>query len=300
VPDQLKGIAIFVEAAEAGGFSAAAARLNLSRSAVAKTVARLEQRLATRLFHRTTRSQSLTNEGQAYYEHCKRALAELRAGEALLDSGRQEVSGRLRVTMPVLFGRYCVAPLLMELARQHAGLELVLSFNDRNVDLLNDGFDLAVRNGRLGQGDGLMVRRLAQQRMSLCAAPSYLAARGTPGSTGELSTHEVIAYSRSGRIRAWTFIGEDGTPQEILPEARLRFDDLEVMADAAVRGLGLAWLPAWLIRHRLRTGELVLLLPERCGFAFGCHAVWPQSPQLPHRVRVAIDALAVALPDLMD
>lgn len=128
---RLAGLPVFIEAVEAQGFSAAAARLNLSRSAVGKSVARLEDRLGVRLFHRTTRSQSLTEDGQAFYEHCLRALAEIRAGEAMLESGRLEVAGRLRVSMPVLFGRRCVAPILAGLAGKHPKLELDLSFSDR-------------------------------------------------------------------------------------------------------------------------------------------------------------------------
>src|SRR5882757_11056332 len=127
--DRLTGVGIFVETVEAGGFSAAATRLNLSRSAVGKTVARLEQRLGVRLFHRTTRSQSLTEDGQAFYERCLKALEEIRQGEAMLESGRREVAGRLRVSMPVLFGRRCAAPLLVGLARRHPKLELELNFS---------------------------------------------------------------------------------------------------------------------------------------------------------------------------
>src|SRR5579859_1450539 len=128
--DRLTGVSIFVETVDAGGFSAAAARLNLSRSAVGKTVARLEDRLGVRLFHRTTRRQSLTDDGQVFYERCLRALEELRVGELLLESGRQEAVGRLRVSMPVLFGRRCVAPILTRLALGHPKLELDLNFTD--------------------------------------------------------------------------------------------------------------------------------------------------------------------------
>src|SRR5664280_1748699 len=134
--DSLDGVAVFVEAVEAGGFARAAERLALTRSAVGKTVARMEARLGVRLFHRTTRSQSLTEDGQNYYERCLRALEELRAGEALLESGRREVSGKLKVSMPVLFGRYCVGPVLLELAQEHATLELDLRFSDAVVDLI--------------------------------------------------------------------------------------------------------------------------------------------------------------------
>ncbi|WP_308365780.1 MULTISPECIES: LysR substrate-binding domain-containing protein [unclassified Microbulbifer] len=293
--DHLTGISVFVEAVEAGSFSAAAERLHLSRSAVAKTIARLEERLGTRLFHRTTRSQSLTTEGQLYYEHCKQALQELRAGEALLESGRKTVSGRLRVSMPVLFGRYCVAPVLTELARRHPELALELSFSDRNVALIEDGFDLAVRSGRLA-GEGLVSRRIARHRMSLCAAPAYLEERGTPDTLDDLRSHDRIVYQNAGRRRSWLFPRENDRPMEIEPEARLYFDDLEAIADAAATGMGLAWLPSWLIQPRLQTGTLVPVLEKVPPFTIDIHALWPQTPRLPYRIRVAIDALVEALP----
>ena len=218
--DRLTGVSVFVEAVEAGGFSAAAARLNLSRSAVGKTIARLEMRLGARLFHRTTRNQNLTEDGQAFYERCMRALDEIRMGEAMLDSGRREIAGRLRVSMPVLFGRRCVAPVLTELARQHPKLELDLDFSDRRVDLLEDGFDLAVRNGALGEGAGLMARRISYQRMTVCAAPAYLGARGSPRTPEELSLRRrrlwtVRAHSPlvvSTRRRAATHCDAAGSP----------------------------------------------------------------------------------------
>jgi DNA-binding transcriptional LysR family regulator len=297
--DRLTGVSVFVEAVEAGGFSAAAERLNLSRSAVGKTIARLEMRLGARLFHRTTRSQNLTEDGHAFYERCQRALDEIRTGEAMLDSGRREIAGRLRVSMPVLFGRHCVAPVLTELARRHPKLELDLDFSDRRVDLLEDGFDLAIRNGALGEGAGLMARRLAYQRMTVCAAPAYLQAHGAPRTPGEIGDYDAIAYGRSGRILPWSFPRDKAPPVIVTPRTRLRFDDLEAIADAAVAGMGLAWLPCWLIRGRGASGELVRVLEDWPGAVFDIYTVWPQTPHLPLRVRVAVDTLAKALPKLM-
>jgi DNA-binding transcriptional LysR family regulator len=180
VRENLDGVAVFVEAAEAGGFARAADRLALTRSAVGMTIARLEARLGVRLFQRTTRSQSLTEDGQIYYERCLRALEELRRGAALLESGRREVSGRLKISMPLLFGRYCVAPILLELAERHPKLELDLRFSDQLVDLVAEGFDLAIRNHTAGPGATLQTKKIASQRKVVCAAPNYLAARGKP------------------------------------------------------------------------------------------------------------------------
>ncbi|WP_223646166.1 LysR family transcriptional regulator [Corallococcus sp. EGB] len=297
--DPLQGVAVFVEAVEAGGFSAAAAKLNLSRSAVGKTVARLEERLGVRLFHRTTRSQGLTQDGQVFYERCLRALGELRAGEALLESGKQEVAGRLRVSMPVIYGRHCVAPILRDLARAHPKLELDLSFSDRLVDLLEDGFDLVIRNAGiqgLAAGDGLTARRVGFQRMSVYASPAYLRKHGTPRTLEALSGHEAIRYVRSGTTRSWLFPREDGSNVELVPQSRLRFDDLEAILDAAVAGMGLAWLPCWLIQDLVRDKKLVRVLTDLPSLCFDVHALWPTTPHLPVRVRVAIDALAAKLP----
>ncbi len=298
--DRLDGIAVFVQAVETGSFAAAAARLNLSRSAVGKTVARLEARLGVRLFHRTTRSQSLSEDGQIYYERCLRALAELRTAEAMLESGRKQVTGRLRVTMPVLFGRYCVAPILLDLARQHPGLELDVSFSDRVVDLTEEGFDLAIRNGPLRSGAGLMTRRLAYQRMVVCAAPAYLETRGVPLSIADLADHDAVLYWRADLHRTWLFPNSDNPTVEIVPPARIRLDDLEAIADAAVTGAGLAWLPCWLIRGRVRKGELACVLADQPGMVFEAHAVWPRMPHLPLRLRLAIDALVGNLPRMIE
>ncbi|MGY5803829.1 LysR family transcriptional regulator [Rhizobium hainanense] len=298
--DMLNGIPEFVEAVEAGGFSAAATRMNLSRSAIGKTIARLERRLNVRLFHRTTRMQSLTDEGQAFYERCRRALDEIQSGEAMLESGKREVTGRLRISMPVLFGRRCAAPLLLELARMHPRLELDLSFSDRVVDLFEEGFDLAIRNGVLRDEAGLAARKIAAHRMTLCASPDYLAARGAPQSIADLADHDMLVYARSGQTKKWTFLQDDGTAVDYYPETRLRLDDLEVLADAAAAGMGITWLPCWLVRDYVAAGTLTLALRNVSSRSVNVYAIWPQMPQLPLRTRTVIDLLAERLPDIMD
>ncbi|MBE7197113.1 MAG: LysR family transcriptional regulator [Parafilimonas terrae] len=294
--DLLADLPIFVTAVEAGGFSAAATRLNLTRSAVGRTVARLERRLGVRLFHRTTRSLALTEEGQTVFEHGKRALAEIQSATAMLESGRRDIAGRLRVSMPVLFGRLCVAPILIRLADAHPRLELDLNFSDRLVDPVEDGFDLVVRSGSLRDWPGLITRRIAHQRMRVCAAPAYLEAAGIPTSLGELASHHAVLYGRSGQERSWLFPQPAGPAREIIPSSRLRFDDVGAVRDAALEGHGLAWLPCWLIRDDVTAGRLVVVLGDEPAHAFESHALWPATPHLPLRVRLAIDALAAALP----
>ena len=294
--ERLSGIAAFVAVADRGSFAAGARRLSLSRSAAGKTVARLEERLGVRLFHRTTRSLSLTEDGQAFYERCVRALAELDAAQSMLESGRNEPMGRLRISVPVLFGRRCVSPVLLALARQHRGLEFEVSFTDQPVDLFEVGFDLAVRNGALPDSAGLMSRKLARQRMAVCATPAYLAAHGRPSRIDDLAAHEGVVYSRGGRTRRWAFLDGRGGQREVDMRARIRLDDLEAMLDAALADMGLCWLPCWLIADRVASGELVRVLDDIPGISLNSYALWPQTPHLPARMRIVIDALAARLP----
>ncbi len=299
--DRLDGITVFVEVVRLGSFASAAEHLGLTRSAVGKSMARLETRLATRLFHRTTRTQSLTDDGQIYYEHCSRALAELQVAEAQMESGRHEVAGRLRVSMPVLFGRHCVAPILLNLARQYPLLDLNLSFSDRPVDVLAEGFDLAVRCGVLGtESQDLRARKLDVLRKRVCASPGYLAAHGRPQSTAELPAHSILLYRRADRINVWQLPDATGRIVDMTLPSRLQLDDLEAIADAATAGLGLAWLPEWLVRDRLRTGRLVSVLDNQPGATMQCHAVWPNAPHMPLRLRLAVDALVEQLPKMVE
>lgn len=297
--DRLSSMAVFVKAVELGSFAAAAAALELSGPMVGKHVRSLEDRLGVRLINRTTRRQSLTEVGRAYYERCRAVLAEAEAADALAVDRRSEPSGKLRVTMPALFGRRCAAPVLLELAQRYPALELDLSFNDRVADLAEDGFDFAVRTGNLEDRAGVVARRVARQRMVVCASPAYLEQHGEPRGIDDLAGHEAVVYRRSGRARPWLFPRPGQAPAEVMPRHRLRFDGLDAIADAAAAGMGLAWLPSWLIRERLATGRLVTLLPGQAEFLYDCHVLWLQTPHLSPKVRLAVDALAAALPGLM-
>jgi DNA-binding transcriptional LysR family regulator len=291
-------MAVFVKAVDLGSFAAAANALDLSGPMVGKHVRFLEDRLRVRLINRTTRRQSLTEFGRAYYERCRIVLAEADAADALAADQFAEPCGKLRVTMPVHFGRRCVAPVLMQLARDYPGIELDLSLSDRIADL-EDGYDLAIRTGELADRAGVIARRVARQRMIVCASPAYVEQRGAPRGIAEIGVHDAVVYSRSGRTRSWLFPRDDGPPAEVMPLSRLRLDDLDAIADAVTDGMGLGWLPSWLVRDRLRAGTLVQLLPELPEFPYDCHALWLQTPHLPRRVRLAVDALAAALPGLM-
>jgi DNA-binding transcriptional LysR family regulator len=266
---------------------------------VGKHVRFLEERLGVRLITRTTRRQSLTEFGRAYYERCRAVLAEADAADALADNQLSEPRGKLRVTMPVHFGRRCIAPVLLELARRYPMLELDLSFNDRFTDLAEDDFDLAIRTGSLEDNAGVVARRIARQRMIVCASPSYLEIHGQPRAIEDLGGYDAVLYRRSGRIRPWLFPRDDQSPAEVTPANRLRLDDLDAIADAAAAGMGLAWLPYWLVRERIQVGGLVQLLPNQPVFLYDAYALWLKTPHLPLKVRLAVDALAIALPKLM-
>jgi len=289
--EHLKGITAFVQAADAGSFSLAATRLGLSKSGVAKSVSRLEDRFGIRLFSRTTRSFSLTPEGQAFYESCVRALAELESGEAALTSHSVRPSGRLRVDLPVVFGRRWVAPVLLDIAARYPHLDLEISLTDRIVDPIEEGIDLVVRIGDLHDSAVLVARRLGVQTSVVCASPAYLAAHGRPESLDDLDSHTCIAFGRGGRIIPWTFIGQSGSVITKAVRGRLSFNHSDAILDAALAGHGLALLSTWLIADHLRTGHLVRLLPEIATQGFSIHALWPQTRQLAPKVRVVVDEL---------
>ncbi|MFD1981173.1 LysR family transcriptional regulator [Mesorhizobium newzealandense] len=288
--DRLESMAVFVRAVDLGSFAAAAIALDLSGPMVGKHVRFLEERLGVRLLNRTTRRQSLTDFGRAYYERCRIVLAEADAADALAADQFSEPRGKLRVTMPAHFGRHCVTPVLLRLARQYPMLELDLSLSDR----------FAIRTGVLDDKAGVIARRVARQGMVVCAAPTYLQRHGEPRRIEDLANHHAIVYRRLGQIvQPWLFAREGQAAQEIVPAGRLRLDDLDAIADAAVEGMGLAWLPYWLVRERIQAGALVALLPHEPRYLYDCYALWLQTPHLPLKVRLAVDALAAALPKSM-
>ncbi|MEP7453690.1 LysR family transcriptional regulator [Phyllobacterium sp. SB3] len=293
--DRLLSMTVFVKSVDLGSFAAAADELGLSGPMVGKHIRFLEERLGLRLLNRTTRRQSLTDFGHAYYESCRTVLAEVDATDALAADQLVEPRGKLRVTMPVHFGRRCVTPVLLELAQKYPTLELDLSYSDGFSDLAENGFDLAIRTGDPEDKAGIIARRVARQHMIVCASPSYLERHGRPEHVQDIGRHQGIIYRRSGGIRPWLFPGG----QTVIPINRIRLDDLDAIADAATSGMGLAWLPSWLVRGRLQEGVLVQLLSDQPGLPYDCYAMWLQTPHLSLKVRIAVDALATALPKMM-
>ncbi|WP_242561528.1 LysR family transcriptional regulator [Pandoraea capi] len=296
--NKLDGVAVFVQVIEAGSFTLAAERLHLTRSAIGKVISRLEARLGVRLLHRTTRSHTLTEAGRVYYERCVRALAELDAGAAEVESGLTEPRGRLRVSVPIAFGHQCVAPVLFGLARQHPKLQIDISFSDRAVDLIDENVDLAVRIGELRDNTTLEARRLGTQYLSIGASSSYLEKYGMPVAVEDFEGHMAISYSCDGATSKWRILDADGDERELHITRQLSLDDVQAIADAGIAGLGLVYLPCWLLERHVAAGNLVAVR-ERCGVRpQPIHVVWPKTPYLPSKTRCAVDALALEIPKL--
>ena len=281
------GVELFLQIVESGNLTEAAERLNLTRSAVGKGLARLEARLGTRLLQRSTRRQRLTEDGQAYYEHCLRALAELEAAESVLESGRQQPRGRLRASVPLAFGHHYAAPALWGLMDRYPELEIEICFSDRMIDLAQDGFDMAVRIGPLPDTDRLSARRLGQQVMGLAASPAYVQRRGSIERIEDLAAHRGIAYR------------SNTTAHRSRLASPLVLDDLQAVADAAIAGVGLAWLPSWLIAHYALRGQLQAVLPSYREQPAPIHVIWPTAAHMQAKTRCAIDALVAATPSCL-
>ena len=297
--ERLRGIATFVHVVETGSFAAAGARLRTTRSAVGKSVARLERRLGVQLFQRTTRRLSVTESGQAYYERCRRALSEIEEAEAALERGRHGPRGRLRVSVPLAFGRHCVAPVLGALARQHDDLEVEIAFSDRVVDVVAERFDLAVRMGTLADSATLQARTLGTQRFAMFASPAYLRRHGRPKCAQDLGNHVAIAYAWPDRLAPWHVTDEQGRVSEVSMRRMLCFDDVDAIADAALAGMGIARLPWWLAHEWVGSNRLVPVLPRAFSEDTAVHVVWPHARFLPLKTRAAIDALARHAPRLL-
>lgn len=241
--DDLNAIPVFVTVVESGNFASAAAILHVTRSAVGKTIARLEARLGVALFQRTTRRQLLTEEGEQFYLQCREALERIREAEETLQRGKDEVQGRLRVSLPVLFGQRCVAPLLFRLSQRYPLLKLELHYSDRQVNLLEEGFDLTVRIGSLADTGSLRARALGEHGMVLCAAAEYLRQQPAPQTIAGLNEHRTLGYLHNGQLQKWQLYDPQQGEVRFSPQTWLIQDDFAAIAAAVQQGMGIAWLP---------------------------------------------------------
>ncbi|WP_076070740.1 LysR family transcriptional regulator [Sphingomonas montana] len=295
--ERLKGIEAFVCTADAGSFTAAGLRLNLTNSAVSKSVARLEARLGHRLFERTTRRLTLTDAGTAFYGTCVRVLGELADAEAVLAAHRSEIAGRLKVDLPVAFGRMRAMPLLLAFADAHPNLRPHITFTDRMVDIVEEGIDVAVRIGAsAGWADDLGARCLGSEHVIFCAAPAYLDRRGTPASADDLARFDCILYGRAdGSTIGWRFADDTAGPRSRTMDGRMILGSAEAQVGAVKAGFGIAQLATWLIEAELDRGELVEILPASATTGLPLHLVWPRSRQLSPKVDALLATLTTGL-----
>ncbi|CAM4225076.1 LysR substrate-binding domain-containing protein [Bordetella muralis] len=293
--DDLNVFRTFVAAAEAHSFALAADRLGLTRSAVAKAVARLETRTGTRLFQRTTRAMVLTEEGRILCEQCAKTLAELDG--ALMDmAGRLgELRGVLRMTVPDSYGRSHLLPVLVQFLKAWPGIEADVNFSDRSSNIVADGYDLAVRIGASDLDDELVSRVVARHRVSLYASPTYLAEHGEPTTVEQLSEHVCLRFSQYGRPLPLQLRDEHGKPIALELNGRLRFDSGEALRDAASAGLGIVQLPDFVVEGQLDSGDLKRILEAHEPEPTPIVAIYPSRRLLPPKVRLFVDALVTGL-----
>ncbi|MBF0213611.1 MAG: LysR family transcriptional regulator [Magnetococcales bacterium] len=287
--DRLAFMETFVRVVESGSFAEAARKGGLSRAAVSKYIEALEEHLGIRLLNRTTRSLHLTVEGELYYHRCCRILEEISEAEQSVTHLHAEPRGLLRVSAPMSFGALHLAQIVTEFLSAHPAVELDLVLNDRFVDLVEEGFDVAVRIGTLGDST-LMVRRLANARLVACASPGYLASRGEPTSPEALSDHSCLLYSYTASPGLWRF-RRDGEEFTARVTGLLRANNGEALRLAARSGLGIVLLPTFLVAEDLQAGLLKPLLTDYSLPLLGIHAVCPSTRHVSAKVRKFIDFL---------
>jgi DNA-binding transcriptional LysR family regulator len=283
------GIDEFTAVAEQASFSAAAKRLGLSTSAVSREIAKLEDRLQTRLLNRTTRRVELTDAGRDFLDRCRRLIDERDEALAAVQPDDSAPRGLLRMTCSVSYGERFVAPAVNRFARAHPELSIELDLDNRLRDLVGDGYDLAVRFGHLTDSR-LIARRVASRRLILCASPEYLIRRGAPRAVSELSAHNLL----TGSSEFWRF-SEGGREVNFRPQGRWRCNSGAAVLDAAIHGLGLCQLPDFYVREALDDGRLTSLFDDQRPPDEGVWAVYPHRRHAPPKVRLMIDHLRETL-----
>jgi DNA-binding transcriptional LysR family regulator len=288
--DPLDGIAAFVRVVDCGSFSAAAARLKISKSAVSAHVQRLENRLGVRLLNRTTRRLSVTEAGAAYYRHCIRIIADAEAAEQAAIALQREPRGTLRISAPDSFGWMHVAPALSGFLKRYPDLAVEITLSPAHVNLVEEGFDLAIRIGVL-QDSRLVVRKLAPSRIILCAAPGYLEHRGVPRKPEDLAQHNCICTAVLPWGGEWPLASPRGKLRVAVSES-FRSNSAEMLRAAALDGLGIVVLPTWAAAEPLRTSALERVLPGWELPASAIYAVYPGNRLMSMKVRAFVNHLA--------
>lgn len=290
--DRFEELRTFIAVVDAGGFAAASQRLGLVKSAVSRRVRDLENRLGTHLIHRNTRRLHLTDAGRELHQRASRLLAELDdAEDAVAESGRG-VAGRLRITAPVSFTTHCLSRTLARFIESNPRLNLEIDTDDRIVDIIREGFDLAIRIARL-RDSGLIARRIATIRHVCCASPALLDRYGRPKDLDDLSTMPGIHYCNVEENRYWSFAG-DRSPAI---RSQLALANGDAIREAAIAGLGVAVLPTFIAHDAIRRGDLEIILREHARAPIAMYAVYPSAKNTPARLRAFVDFLIESFGD---
>ena len=290
--DRFTSMAVFLKAADLGSFAAAAEAMRMSPQMVAKHVVHLEDRLGTTLLHRTTRRQSLTDVGRAYYDRCRLILAEAEAADELAQAMRTQPKGVLRVNAPVTFGAFQLAPFINRYLARFPDMQVDLTLNDRFIDPLEDGFEVVIRIGAI-EDTSLIAHRLAPYRLIAAAAPAYLAARGEPQTPAALERHDCLAYaswSPSSASCRWVFTKDDRT-EEVRATGRVRVNDWKALLQAAIDGFGITLGPESVLRPEIAAGRLTRVLPDYEGLPRPMHILYPAGRRPTVKVKSFVDAV---------
>jgi DNA-binding transcriptional LysR family regulator len=289
--DRFEELQVFVAVVEAGSFTAAADRLDIAKSAVSRRVSALEERLGAQLLRRTTRRLNLTETGQSFYEHSARILADLDEAEAAVAQEHGELRGVLRVALPLSFGVRHMSEPIADFSRRHPRVSFELDLNDRRVDLVAEGADLALRIGRLADSS-LIARRLFEARTVVCASPAYLERSGTPATPGDLVDHDCLVYGNLPDPMRWVCTDSEGNRHSTDVHAAMTASSGDFLCAASVEGLGIAMQPTFIAGEAIGRGDLVPILTEYTWPVTPAYAVYPPTRHLSYRVREFIDFLA--------
>ncbi|WP_259780795.1 LysR family transcriptional regulator [Aestuariispira ectoiniformans] len=293
--DKLNGMVVFAAVVETGSFTAAARELGQSKSAVSKQVSKLEDRLGARLLHRTTRQLTLTDVGQAFYERCQRIVEEAEEAELAVTTMQQCPQGRLKLSLPHSYGGRHITPILPIFMERYPDITVDISFNDRRVDLLEEGFDLAVRVGIL-QDSSLIARKITEVRSHVISAPSYWDKNGRPTHPQELADHNCFTYANIDTPNIWRFPQAGGGDISVRVDGRLHSNNGDATLEAVKAGLGVARLPTFFFcENELKSGDLEEVLSDYSQARMGVYAVYPHARHLTTKVRVFIDFLVEQL-----
>jgi LysR family transcriptional regulator AphB len=295
----LNDVLAFTAVADSGSFTRAAERLGWPKSSVSQRVARLEQCLGARLLERSTRRVRLTEVGARFHEHAQRVLQELDEAAATVESFRSRPQGRLRISASVVLGQALLPAMLAEFAAEHPEVQLFVDLNNRRVDLLEEGFDLAIRAGTLPDST-LVSRRLGRAAARLFAAPAYLRRHGTPRAVAELAGHALLDNAAAAPGEGWAFTHDDGRQQTLAVRSRLAANDARLLAEIATAGAGIANLPAFVAAPAVAAGRLVPVLPGWATRRVDVHAVFPSHKSLSPALRAFVDLAVLRLGAALD